>query len=386
MDWGTRPALLIIDVCKAYWEPSSPLFLGTPAANPAGAAVPAAIRRLLSTARAAGIPVFHSQVEYASPTMADAGLFWRKSKVLDCWQKGDPRGLAQEVDGIEVGEGEGVVVKKYASAFFGTCEFAIFFPLAWQGDDVVGDCARHIGVWRGWLTLGSAAAALQAWPGISTSLASTLSSSAAYQLRVSSHCTTHLPSSGCALCYHPTLSPSLTVPPPLSASPLAPPRLRAGVHARRDAERVPADGRRHRVRGPVGRDPEQQLVRPQRQVRRRRVRAGRAGKDERAGRVAETVAAREGLQSNTGDEQVSLRAKRVLKRVSFAEVGQLDHSGITRAAWVRSNRNQPECPLQNRTETPNSLIPTQIWYHSRDTRNSFEQTDPRAGSSRGVSQ
>ncbi len=129
MDWGSRPALLIIDVCKAYWEPTSPLFLGTPETNPAAAAVPDTIRRLLTTARAAGIPVFHSQVEYVDPDMKDAGLFWRKSKVLDCWKKGDPRGLMEMMDGIEVGAGEGVVVKKYASAFFGTCESARFRSL-----------------------------------------------------------------------------------------------------------------------------------------------------------------------------------------------------------------------------------------------------------------
>jgi len=123
MDWGLRPALLIIDVCLAYWTPASPLFLGTAETNPAAAAVPDAIRRLLTTARKEGVPVFHSQVEYTRDDMSDAGLFWRKSKVLDCWKKGDERGLMNAVEGIEVGEGEGVVVKKYASAFFGTCEY-----------------------------------------------------------------------------------------------------------------------------------------------------------------------------------------------------------------------------------------------------------------------
>jgi nicotinamidase-related amidase len=52
--------------------------------------------------------------------MADAGLFWSKSKVLDVWQKGDPRGFAAYVDGIEPKPEETTVVKKYASAFFGT--------------------------------------------------------------------------------------------------------------------------------------------------------------------------------------------------------------------------------------------------------------------------
>lgn len=117
MGWGPRPALLIIDVCKAYWSEASPLSL---LGNPAAEAVPEAIRRLLMKARSSGIPVVWSEVEYTHPEMADAGLFWLKSKVLDVWQKGDQRGLADHVEGIEPKPEEAKVVKKYASAFFGT--------------------------------------------------------------------------------------------------------------------------------------------------------------------------------------------------------------------------------------------------------------------------
>ncbi|KAK3377466.1 hypothetical protein B0H63DRAFT_524753 [Podospora didyma] len=52
--------------------------------------------------------------------MADAGLFWRKAKVLDVWEQGDPRGLAACLPGLEPERGDTVIVKKYASAFFGT--------------------------------------------------------------------------------------------------------------------------------------------------------------------------------------------------------------------------------------------------------------------------
>jgi nicotinamidase-related amidase len=117
MGWGSRPALLIIDVCQAYWLPSSPLSL---LGNPDAEAVPESIRRLLKAAREAKVPVVWSEVEYTQPDMSDAGLFWRKSKVLDVWKKGDPRGLAAHVEGIEPEAGETVIVKKYASAFFGT--------------------------------------------------------------------------------------------------------------------------------------------------------------------------------------------------------------------------------------------------------------------------
>jgi nicotinamidase-related amidase len=117
MGWGNRPALILIDVCKAYWTASSPLDLS---AHPSSAASPASMRRLLAAARAGHVPVVWSKVEYTHPDMADAGLFWRKAKVLDVWQKGDGRGLDAYMEGLEPAEMETVVVKKYASAFFGT--------------------------------------------------------------------------------------------------------------------------------------------------------------------------------------------------------------------------------------------------------------------------
>lgn len=117
MGWGQRPALLIIDVCKAYWTPSSPLSL---LGNKDAEAAPDSMRRLLAAARAANIPVVWSEVEYTHPDMADAGLFWHKSKVLDVWKRGDERGLAAYLDGLEPQPRDPVVVKKYASAFFGT--------------------------------------------------------------------------------------------------------------------------------------------------------------------------------------------------------------------------------------------------------------------------
>ena len=117
MGWGKRPALLIIDVCTAYWTESSPLSL---LGNPAAVDAPDSMRKLVAAARAAGVPVVHSQVEYTHPDMADAGLFWNKAKVLNVWHKDDTRGLAACLPGLGPEEGDTVVVKKYASAFFGT--------------------------------------------------------------------------------------------------------------------------------------------------------------------------------------------------------------------------------------------------------------------------
>ncbi|CAN8106133.1 unnamed protein product [Discula destructiva] len=117
MGWGSRPALLLIDVCKAYWTPGSPLDISS---NPAAAAAPDSMRRLLEAARAGGVPVIWTAVEYNDPLMKDAGLFWHKAKPLDIWQVGDPRGLSDWVDGLRPADGDALVKKKYASGFFGT--------------------------------------------------------------------------------------------------------------------------------------------------------------------------------------------------------------------------------------------------------------------------
>jgi nicotinamidase-related amidase len=113
--WGSSPALLIIDVCQAYWTPGSPLDTSR---NPSSASVRPEIRRLLDAARTGGCPVIWTAVEYED--MSEAGIFWLKSKSLDVWLKGDARGYSDWVAGLAPREGETVVKKKYASAFFGT--------------------------------------------------------------------------------------------------------------------------------------------------------------------------------------------------------------------------------------------------------------------------
>ena len=69
--------------------------------------------------------------------MADAGLFYSKSKSLSVWQNGDARGLASYVEGLVPEERDVVVVKKYASAFFGT---ALTTELTVAGVDTLVIC------------------------------------------------------------------------------------------------------------------------------------------------------------------------------------------------------------------------------------------------------
>ena len=114
--WGKRPALLLIDVCTAYWTSGSPLDISS---NPAAVESLDVMRRLLTTARGAKIPVLWTQVRYKKG-MTDAGLFHKKAKQLDVWEEGDTRGYDASMPELEPRDGEEVVLKKHASAFFGT--------------------------------------------------------------------------------------------------------------------------------------------------------------------------------------------------------------------------------------------------------------------------
>ncbi len=111
---GRRPALLVIDFVRAYLTEGSPLFGGDGCANAREAAI-----RLLTTARAAGIPILHTNVEF-EPGGRNGGVFFRKVPALACFETGKRPDLAAFAAGLEPIAGETVITKQYASAFFGT--------------------------------------------------------------------------------------------------------------------------------------------------------------------------------------------------------------------------------------------------------------------------
>ena len=63
---GSKPALLVVDFVRAYLVPGSPLYAGVETAR-------AAAERLLGHARAARIPVLHTNVAYEP-----GGAEWRR--------------------------------------------------------------------------------------------------------------------------------------------------------------------------------------------------------------------------------------------------------------------------------------------------------------------
>jgi nicotinamidase-related amidase len=109
---GQRPALLVIDFVRAYLERSSPLYAGVEQAR-------ADCETLLRAARAAAIPIVHTNVVY-QPGGRDGGVFFRKVPALKCFEIGAHPDLAAFAEGLEPLPGETVISKQYASAFFAT--------------------------------------------------------------------------------------------------------------------------------------------------------------------------------------------------------------------------------------------------------------------------
>jgi len=114
--YGRKPALLIIDFSNGFTDPKSPLGgnfdqqLATTAS-------------LLTEFRRGRLPVVYTTVAYQSD-YRDAGVFIKKVPSLSILVEGSD--LVEIDNRIAPQEGEHVIVKKYASSFFGT-ELDVYF-------------------------------------------------------------------------------------------------------------------------------------------------------------------------------------------------------------------------------------------------------------------
>lgn len=107
---GERPALVVVDMCNAYFAEGSRLDLGRPE-------VADAVRRMVDAARAGEVPVAWTRVEY-EPGGTDGGVWYRKIGVLSSFDRGNP--LGDWLPELVPADGEIVVTKQHASGFFAT--------------------------------------------------------------------------------------------------------------------------------------------------------------------------------------------------------------------------------------------------------------------------
>jgi maleamate amidohydrolase len=111
LGFGRSPAVIVIDFIRAYTEPGSPLYA------PAVVEAVKATVPLLKLAREKKVPVIYTRVLY-HPSGADGGLFVQKVPTLRKMVEGEP--LADIVPELPPGPDDVIIVKQYASAFFGT--------------------------------------------------------------------------------------------------------------------------------------------------------------------------------------------------------------------------------------------------------------------------
>lgn len=112
LKFGQRPALLVIDVVNAYLTPESPLYADVDSELHSNI-------RLIDRARHSKIPVIFTKVIYQSGLNGlDGGVFYRKLPILRIFEAGSE--LGEFPPEITPQPGEPIIIKQYASAFFGT--------------------------------------------------------------------------------------------------------------------------------------------------------------------------------------------------------------------------------------------------------------------------
>lgn len=121
---GASPALVVVDMVRAYFEPGEQLYMGLDDCL-------LSAERVLAAARMAGIPVLHTTVSFVEGGM-DGGYFFQKVGALSVFVGDKPGG--RPMPQVAPLPGEPVLVKQYASAFFGT---SLASTLRAQGVDTV---------------------------------------------------------------------------------------------------------------------------------------------------------------------------------------------------------------------------------------------------------
>ena len=111
LGFGKRPALLVVDFINAYVTEGAALY-----APPVVDAVTKSVD-LVALARQKSVPVIYTKVLYNANGL-DGGIFVQKVPVLRQMVEGEP--LAEIVPELTPQPDDVVIVKQYASAFFGT--------------------------------------------------------------------------------------------------------------------------------------------------------------------------------------------------------------------------------------------------------------------------
>jgi maleamate amidohydrolase len=118
--FGNKPALIVVDFVNAYTTPGEKLF----AADVVGAVKETV--ELVAQARKQRIPVIYTRVLYNENGL-DGGVFVKKVPVLRTFLASNP--MTEIVAELAPQAGDTILIKQYASSFFGTSLAAMLTAL-----------------------------------------------------------------------------------------------------------------------------------------------------------------------------------------------------------------------------------------------------------------
>ena len=124
--FGRRPVMIIVDLQKGFTDPASPLcgdYSELVAEN----------KRLADACRAKGVPVVFTTVFYDGAPAQPAAIFQAKVPSLLVLKQGSP--YAEIDERLERGPKDTLIVKQFASAFWGTNLGSLLS--SWQADTAI---------------------------------------------------------------------------------------------------------------------------------------------------------------------------------------------------------------------------------------------------------
>ncbi len=110
LGFGDKAAVVVVDMCQAYFTEGSPLDLGDRSSIDGCVA-------LVQASRANDVPVFWTRVEF-DPGGGNGGVFYRKVGALASFDRGNQ--LGEWLPELVPADGEAIITKQGASSFFGT--------------------------------------------------------------------------------------------------------------------------------------------------------------------------------------------------------------------------------------------------------------------------
>ncbi len=112
LGFGKKSAIIVIDLLQGYTTEGSALY--APGVVESVKEMP----DFLDLAREKGVTIIHTRVLYTAPNYEDGGVWIKKAPVLRDLVLGNP--YAEFCEEVVPKEGEPIIIKQYASAFFGT--------------------------------------------------------------------------------------------------------------------------------------------------------------------------------------------------------------------------------------------------------------------------